>query len=88
MIKHKCRCNDCKKVFFLEDTKWCKHKEDLGIGTKSCPNCGKCICNGEPVEEIHNRFKRNIRIKKFIKVKSTSKTDWDYQCYTIQEVEV
>lgn len=89
MKKHLCKCNDCKKEFFIEDAKWCKHKQKLGIGTKACPNCGSCICHGETVEEIEARFDRNIRIGKFVKVdQSIPGTDWQFQCITIKEVEV
>lgn len=89
MIKHSCRCNDCKKKFFLEDAKWCKHKKELGIGTKQCPSCGSCICHGETVEEIQARFDRNISIGKFVKAENPiPETDWQWQCKTIEEVEV
>lgn len=89
MLKHSCRCNDCKQEFFLEDAEWCKHQLELGIGTKECPNCGTCICHGETPEEIQARFDRNIRIGKFIKTnKKIPTTNWDYQCITIKEVEV
>ena len=89
MIKHQCRCNDCKKEFFLEDALWCKHKSKVDIGTKACPNCGTCICHGETAEEIQARFDRNIRIGKFEKVdKPIPGTDWTHQCITIKEVEV
>lgn len=89
MIKHKCRCNDCKQEFFIEDAPWCKHKDELGIGTKQCPNCGTCICHGETINEIEARFHRNIRIGKFVKAKSPiPTTDWQWQCKTIKEVVV
>jgi hypothetical protein len=89
VIKNKCICSDCKKEFFLEDAKWCIHKEKLNIGTKKCPNCGTCICNGETVDEIMKRFNNNISIGKFVKVKKSIKgTNWNYQCKTIVQVEV
>ena len=89
MIKHQCRCNDCKKLFFLEDAGWCKHRLVFGIGTKVCPNCGTCICHGNNVKEIEARFDRNIRIGKFVKAKKPiSGTNWKWQCKTIKEIEV
>ncbi len=89
MIKHQCRCNDCKKYFFLEDALWCIHKRTIGIGSKACPHCGTCICHGETTEEIQNRFNRNIRIGKFVKVKKPiPTTNWSYQCKTIKEINV
>lgn len=90
MIKHKCRCNDCKKEFFLEDALWCRHKRECGIGTKQCPNCHTCICHGETTEQIQARFDRNIRIGKFVPAKFIIKNcgNWQWQCKTIKEVEV
>ncbi len=73
----------------MEDAPWCNHKIELGIGTKSCPNCGTCICHGETADEIQSRFDRNVRIGKFVKVdKSIPGTNWTHQCVTIEQVEV
>lgn len=88
MKKHQSRCNDCKRLFFLEDAPWCKHHYELDIGTKECPHCHNCICHGETVAEIQARFDSNIAVGKFIKVENPIPgTNWNYQCKTIVVVE-
>lgn len=88
-LKHQVICSDCGNTSFLEDAEWCIHKLTLGIGTKECPQCHGCICHGETVDQIQERFNNNILSGKFIKVKKPiPTTNWTYQCKTIKEVEV
>jgi hypothetical protein len=89
MIKHQVKCNDCGLVYFLEDAQYCIHKTTLGIGTKECPQCHNCICHGETADQIQERFRSNLAKGKFVPVeKGKGCEDWEFQCKTIQEVEV
>jgi len=85
MIKHQCTCSDCNNTFFLEDADWCVHYKTIGVGTKECPQCHKCICHGNTVEEIQDRFKDNINKGKFVLAKPNV-FGWTYMCKTVKEV--
>ena len=78
-----CRCNDCKIEFIMEDAKWCDHKIKLGIGSKTCPICNRCICHGDTVKEIQARFSDKINEGEFIKAPHSN----NYQCWTIKKKE-
>ena len=87
MIKHQVTCSECGNVFFLEDAEWCDHYKNLGTGTKECPACRECICHGETVAEIRERFKRNRESGKFVKAEPNP-FGWDYWCKTVKKIEV
>lgn len=86
-IKHQCICSECGNIFFLEDADWCEHHFRLGVGTKECTACRECICHGNTVEEIRDRFNKNIESGKFIKAKPNT-FGWAYMCKTVKEVEI
>lgn len=87
MIKHQCTCSECGLTFFLEDAEWCEHYKNLGTGTKECPACRECICHGDTIEQIRQRFADNITKGKFVKAKPNP-FGWEYMCKTVKEVQV
>lgn len=86
VIKNQTQCNGCGKKFFLEDAEWCIHYYTLNKGTKECPQCHDCICHGESLDQIQDRFSNNIKQGKFIPVGPNS-FNWAYMCRTVKQVE-
>jgi hypothetical protein len=89
MKEHTAICSECKKEFVLESAKFCDHFVNLWIGSLLCPHCNTCICHGETVDQIENRFRNNVKVGKFIKV-DPNKTpfNWKYMCKTVKEIEI
>jgi len=87
MKKYQTKCNDCKTIFFLDDADWCIHKKTLGIGSKECPECHKCICHGETKDAIEARFASNIEKGKFIPA-DDNPFDWSHMCKTVKVIDV
>ena len=76
MIKHQTTCSECNHVFWLEDSKDCKHQKQLGIGSKECPNCNQCICHADTYDGIKKRFQDNIISGKFVPAGSDTVFKW------------
>jgi hypothetical protein len=71
----------------LSDADWCSHHDELGIGSKACPNCGKCICKGETAEDIEKGFQKKILEGTFV---PSPQSQFDYICSSavIQDIPV
>lgn len=89
MTEHVAICSECNNSFILEHAKFCDHFLNFGIGSLLCPHCNTCICHGNTVEEIANRFTSNVKKGKFIRVDpSRSPFGWKYMCKTVKELEI
>lgn len=87
MKKHLTKCSDCGREFYLEDVEWCIHALTMGLGSKECPQCHGCICNGETEDAIESRFDNNITKGKFVPCEPNP-FGWNHMCKTVRVVEV
>lgn len=85
--KHQTHCNECGNKYFLEDAEWCIHYFTLGKGSKMCTQCHDCICHGETLDTISDRFTSNIEKEKFVPV-GVNSFGFGYMCRTVKKIEV